>query len=140
MIGITSIKVSEVGVEGTGYAISTKQALPVIDDLVRVGYAIRPWIGVNLYTVDQLVILRYRLGVNQGALVTQVASGSPADKAGIKAGDVITSIDGKDITTVDDLNTILHGYNIGQQVSITYYRGSTSAIVSLTLASSPPSS
>jgi len=138
IVGITSIKVSQLGVEGMGYAISTKEALPIITDLVRVGYAIRPWIGVSLYTVDQLVVLRYGLAVQQGALVTQVASGGPADKAGIQAGDVVTSIDGKDVATVDDVSNAVHGYQVGQQVDITYYRGNTKNTVSVTLGASPP--
>ena len=79
-----------------GYAISTKEAQPIITDLVKVGYVVRPWIGISLYTVDQIVVLRYNLAVNQGALVTQVISDSPADKAGIHAGDVVTGVNGKD--------------------------------------------
>jgi len=101
---------------------------------------IRPWMGVGLYTVDQVVVLRYNLAVNQGALVTRVASGSPADKAGIKARDVITAIDGKEVTSVDDLNKIIHNYAIGQQISITYYRGPDKNTVQLMLAKSPPPS
>lgn len=138
VVGITSIKISQVGVEGMGYAISTKEALPIIYDLIRVGYASHPWIGASLYTVDQIVVLRYGLAVNQGALVTQIASGGPADKAGIQAGDVITAIEGRDVATVDDLNNIIHGYKIGQQVNITYYHGDTKNTVSITLAPSPP--
>ncbi len=138
VIGITSVKVAQVGVEGTGFAISTKEALPIITDLVRSGYAIRPWVGVSLYTVDQLVVLRYRLAVNQGALITQVVSGSPADKAGLKAGDVITEIDGKPVSSVDDVNNLLHADTIGQQVTFTYYRGSAAGKVTLTLVASPP--
>jgi serine protease Do len=119
VVGITSVKVAEIGVEGTGFAISSKTALPIITDLVKAGYVTRPWIGVSLYTVDQLVVLRYQLSVNQGALVTQVARGSPADNVGIRAGDVITNVGGKSVTSVDDVNKILHGYQIGQQVTIT---------------------
>ena len=136
-MGITSIKVAQLGVEGMGYAISTKEALPIITDLVKVGYAIRPWIGASVYTVDRLVVLRYNLAVNRGALVTQVASDSPADKAGIRARDVITAIAGKAVGSVDDLNSIVHGYQIGQQVDITYYHGKAKNTVSITLAPSP---
>jgi serine protease Do len=142
VVGITSVKVAEVGVEGTGYAISTKEALPIISDLVKSGYVIRPWLGVSLYSVNQLVVLRYNLAVNEGALITQVAKDSPADKSGLLAGDVITGIDSgtgsKNVTSVDDLNTIIHGDKIGQQVTITYYRGTTQSTVSLTLEASPP--
>ena len=56
VIGINSIKVAQVGVEGMGYAISIKVALPIIDDLVKNGYVTRPWMGVELYTVDQTVV------------------------------------------------------------------------------------
>ena len=83
---------AQVGVEGMGYAISIKEAKPIIDQLIKNGYVIRPYLGAGLYTVDQFVIFRYRLAVNKGVLVTEVASGSPADKAGIKPGDVITAV------------------------------------------------
>ena len=136
--GITSVKVAQVGVEGMGYAISTRTALPIIDDLVKIGYVIRPWMGVGLYSVDRVVILRYDLAVNQGALVTRVVSGSPADKAGIRARDVITAIDNRNVMAVEDLNKIIHTYAIGQQIAVTFYRGPDKNTVSLTLASSPP--
>ena len=136
--GITSVKVAQVGVEGMGYAISTRTALPIIDDLVKIGYVTRPWMGVGLYSVDRVVILRYDLAVNQGALVTRVVSGSPADKAGIKARDVITAIDNRNVMAVEDLNKIIHNYAIGQQITVTFYRGPDKNTVPLTLASSPP--
>jgi serine protease Do len=138
VIGITSIKVAQVGVEGMGYAISTSEALPIIDDLVKIGYAIRPWVGVSVYTVDQLVVLRYSLAVDSGALVTQVAIGSPADKAGIQAGDVITAVGSQAISTVDDFNNTIHGDQIGQQIDVTYYRGKVKNSVPVVLATSPP--
>jgi serine protease Do len=138
VIGITSVKVAQVGVEGMGYAISTREALPIISDLVKSGYVVRPWIGASVYTVDQIVVLRYSLAVNEGALVTQVAQGSPADKAGIQAGDVITAINDKSVTGADDLSNMLHDHQIGQQVNVTYYRGTAKNTVPLTLAASPP--
>ncbi len=138
VVGITSVKVAEVGVEGTGYAISMDQALPIITDLVKIGYYSRPWIGVSLYSVDSIVVLRYRLSVDKGALVTRVAAGSPADKIGIKPGDVITAIDNKAVANVAELNKILHNYQIGQSVTLTYYQGIAPNTVTITLAASPP--
>jgi serine protease Do len=75
--------------------------------------------------------------VNEGALITQVVRGSPAEQIGLKPGDVITAIDGKSIASVDELNEILHGYQIGQQVTITYYRGIAPNTVTITLVASP---
>jgi serine protease Do len=138
VVGITSVKVAQIGVEGMGYAISTRVALPIISDLVKVGYTIRPWMGINTYSVDRIVVLRYNLAVNKGALITQVVSDSPADKAGLKSGDVITTVNGKEVASAEDLNNLVHGYQIGQTVEITYYRSNAVNKVSLTLAASPP--
>jgi len=138
--GITSVKVADVGVEGTGYAISTRVAMPIIEELVKVGYIIRPWIGVNLYTVDRIVTLRYRLEVDHGALVTRGVSKSPADQAGIQAGDVITDIGSKKVSSVDDFTAAMHDYKVGEQVQITFYRDNKRNTVTITLAPSPPQS
>ena len=62
VIGINSIKVAQVGVEGMGYAISTKVAIPIINELVTNGYVTRPWLGVGLYTVDQTVVRQVQAG------------------------------------------------------------------------------
>jgi S1-C subfamily serine protease len=89
--------------------------------------------------VDQYVVFRYRLAVNKGAFVTQVDAGSPADKAGIKPGDVITSFNDKEITTGEELNQTIHSSQIGQQVKISYWRGSTqNTIYVVPVESLPP--
>jgi serine protease Do len=140
VVGINSIKVARVGVEGMGYAISAKEAIPIIDDLVKTGYVVRPWMGARLYTVDQTVVFRYRLGVNKGVLVTQITANGPADVAGLKPGDVITTIESKEVASVDDLNHIIHSYQIGQQIKLTYYRGNSQNSTDLVLAETPPPS
>ncbi len=78
VIGITSAKIASVGIESMGYAISIDTALPIIQELVNKGYVTRPWLGVGLYTVDQLAIAQLELKVDKGVLVTQVVAGSPA--------------------------------------------------------------
>jgi serine protease Do len=137
VIGINSIKVAQVGVEGMGYAISTKVAVPIIDALVKTGYVTRPWMGVGLYAVDQTVVIRYRLAVNKGVLVTQVSNNSPAAKAGIKPGDVITAVESKDVATVDEFTKTIRSYNIGQTVRITYWRGNSQTNADVILAQAP---
>ena len=139
VVGINSAKVSAVGVEGMGYSISTKTALPIINDLITKGYVVRPYIGADFYTVDSSIARRYNLGVNTGALVTQIYSGGPSDKAGIRAGDVIVSIDGKAITSSDDLSIILQSDKVGQQVQITYNRNGSQNTVTVTLTQTSPS-
>jgi len=78
------------------------------------------------------------LAVDSGALVTRVAAGSPAEKIGIVAGDVITAIDGKSVADVNELNKELHSHLIGQSVTLTYYHGIAPNTVTITLAPSPP--
>jgi serine protease Do len=139
VIGINSVKIAQVGVEGMGYAISSNTASPIIQQLVQNGYVVRPWLGVVLYTVDQYAVLRYNLAVDKGALVTEMAAGSPADEAGIKPGDVITNFAGEEIATADDLIQAIHSSEIGQEVEITFWRGNTQNTTYATLEESPPS-
>jgi len=138
VIGINSIKVAQVGVEGMGYAISINQAMPITNELMKTGYIVRPWIGIGVYTVDSWVASMYNLAADKGILVTEVAKGGPAEKAGLKTGDVITIVEGKEIASVDDLLTIINTYTVGQTVEITFWRGSDQKTASVTLAESPP--
>ncbi|MBA7689429.1 putative serine protease HtrA [subsurface metagenome] len=138
VIGITSVKIAEVGVEGMGYAISSNSALPIIEDLVTMGYVIRPWLGVVLYTVDEVVATRFGLAVNQGTLITEVLPNSPADEAGLEPGDVTVSFDGKEVTNTDDLIQAIRASQIGQEIEITYWRDETKYTTYATLIESPP--
>jgi serine protease Do len=138
VIGINSIKAAMVGVEGVGWAISTNEAMPIIEQLVNTGYVVRPWLGVGLYTVDQYVIQRYGLAVEEGALVTNVAIGSPADRANLEPGDVITGFDGKEVTNVKDLTQAIHSSEVGQDVEITFWRGEEKRTIVAALVESPP--
>lgn len=138
VIGITSAKLAAVEVEGLGYAISTNTARPIIEELVQKGYVVRPWLGVTLSTVSAWLARRYDLAVGTGAFITEVAAGSPALKAGLKAGDVIVSLDGKEVSTADELIQAIHSGQIGQQVQITFWRGKTKNTTTATLAESPP--
>jgi serine protease Do len=138
VIGITSIKIAQVGVEGMGYAISINEAMPVVEKLITVGYIVRPWLGVETATVNQMVASWYNLAVDAGALVTNVTSSSPAEAAGIKAGDVITAIDDKEVTGAGDLTQLINSYQVGQKIEITLWRGQVKDTISLTLGESPP--
>ncbi len=139
VIGITSIKIAQEGVEGMGYAISSNTAIPIIQQLIQKGYVIRPWLGVGLSNVSQWLALRYNLAVDEGAFITEVALDSPADEAGIEAGDVIIEFDGEEITNADELIQAIHSRQIGQRVAIVYWRGNVKNTTYATLAESPPS-
>ena len=135
VIGINSVKRVQVEVEGVGYAISTNEAMPIIDELITTGYVVRPWLGV---TVDNAG--RYNLAVDKGALIVNMASSSPADKAGLRAGDVVTKFEDQEITEVNELIRAIHSSQVGQTVEITFWRDETKNTTYATLIeSSPPS-
>ncbi|MCD6600043.1 MAG: trypsin-like peptidase domain-containing protein [Dehalococcoidia bacterium] len=137
VIGITSVKMAAAGVEGMGYAISINSAKPIIKTLIEQGYVSRPWLGVALYTVDPYVAAANGLSVNEGAFVVELVSGSPADIAGLREGDVIVRFGDKKITNVDDIVQTIHNSQIGQKVEITFFRGESSKTVWAQLQESP---
>jgi S1-C subfamily serine protease len=96
-----------------GYAINIREAMPMITTLISNGHIVRPWSGSGVYTVDQSVAAYYHLAVSKGMLVTDVATGSPADKAGILPGDVITAINGQVQTDDAALIDLINSFKIG---------------------------
>lgn len=137
VIGINSVKVAEVGVEGMSYAIGVNSAEPVIEDLIHQGYVTRPWLGVSLYTVDRVVAMMNDLSVDQGALVVEVARGSPAARAGLKKGDVIVEFEGIKVANLDDVLQSILDAEIGQQVQIGFVRGEERRSTTAQLEESP---
>ncbi len=125
VIGITSIKLVDVDVEGVGYAISMDTVLPVIQDLITLGYVVRPFLGIGGTTVDYAVAAFYNLEVDRGALLTSVTPGNPADKAGLNTDDVITAIDDEEINSFEELVQVIRSKEVGQEIKITYWRGSS---------------
>jgi S1-C subfamily serine protease len=121
-----------------GYAISIDSAMPIIQQLINSGYVARAYMGVNgLTTVDSIVAAQNNLGTDSGVLIGGVVSGSPADKAGLKANDVITAVDGTAITSNGQLVQIIQAKTPGTQVKVTYYRGTSKSTVTVTLGSTP---
>jgi len=139
VIGINSVKLAQVEVEGVGYAISSNEAMPIIEQLVNTGYVIRPFLGVQgLLTVDQAVAAYFDLSISSGALIRGIAPGGPADKAGLRAGDVIIGLNGKEMPAAQELIHAIHSSKIGQEVEITFWRDKTKNTTYATLAKSPP--
>jgi len=138
VIGITSIKIADIGLEGLGYAISITTAQDIIDQLIVRGYVIRPYLGVGLAEVTPLAAFLADLAVDSGALIANVEQGSPADAAGLEENDVIVKLDDREIVTVQDLLEAIHSRDIGQEVTIVYWRGEDRFTTTATLTVSPP--
>lgn len=137
VVGITSVKISMVGVEAMGWAISINSAMPIITQLINAGHVTRPYLGVSYSDVNPYLVWQYNLAVNEGILVTEVLAGYPAEEAGLKAGDVIVGFNGKDIANTGDFIPALTSCQIGQRVEIVYWRGDSKNTTYATLAESP---
>ena len=111
VIGINSIKMSETGVEGIGFAIAISEAKPIIDDLMNSGYVSgRSLIGITITES------------RNGLTVYSVVEGSGAEKAGIKEGDLIVKADGKAVNTSEGLNEIRDTKKPGDYITLTVIR------------------
>ncbi len=137
VIGITSAKLSAFGVEATGYAISMEVGMPIIQQLINNGRAVHPWLGVSLYTVDQLAIAEFDLSVEEGAFVVEVVKPSPANDGGLRRADVILSFNGSEVETVKDLVQAIRAARVGQEVEIVYVRGGQRITTTATLIERP---
>ena len=138
VIGITSAKIAKVGVEGMGYAISINSALPILQELINKGYVTRPFLGVELFTVNDYVAYYNGLAVNRGAIVTTIQPGSPAAKAGMRRLDVIIKYQGQQVNTAPELLRALRNSKIGDEISVTFVRGRNTLTATTLLTDSPP--
>ena len=134
VIGINTLKVSSTGVEGIGFAIPINSTTDVIDELITYNKVRRPYIGISGRDVDAETASQY--GLVEGIYVVSVEEYSPAETAGIQAGDVIIAINGTEVTTIDELNEIKNTYEIGDTVTLTIVRDGSEQEVSVTLGES----
>jgi serine protease Do len=122
-VGIASAIVSRSGgFSGVGFAIPIDLARPIVHQLRTAGRVTRGWLGVAIQPVTPELAKSFGLGEPKGALVASVADGSPADKAGIKPGDVIVKYDGKAVETPRVLPTLVANTGVGKSVEMTVIR------------------
>ncbi len=138
VIGINSAKIQSVEVEGVGWAIASTDALPIIQSLIKMGYVVRPWLGVGTQTVNPTVAFWQQLSVDTGVLITHVVADSPADLAGLEDGDVVVSFNGIQVATAYEMVSGIHVAEIDQTVNIVYWRNDEKHTITATLIESPP--
>ena len=126
------------GFMGISFAIPMDEAIRVSEQLRSSGRVTRGRIGVQIGAVSKDVAESIGLGKSQGAMVTGVESGSPADKAGVEAGDIITRFDGKPIEKVADLPRLVGNTKPGTKSAITVFRRGSARDLSITIAEIEP--
>lgn len=136
LVGINSIIESASGSSsGVGFAIPGNYAVEVAKTIISGQTVKHAYLGGSFQTVTAQNARRNNLSVNQGAYVAEVTSGSPADQAGIKQGDIITAIDDQEITSSDGVVLAVRSHNVGDTVQVKLMRGSQEMTVSVTLGS-----
>ena len=128
VIGINTaiIAPGQSGSIGIGFAIPANAASNVIDQLIEFGETKRGWLGVRIQDVTQEIADVEKLKKPAGALVASVGQNSPADKAGIKAGDIILEFDGKKIDTMRTLPKVVANTKVGKSVELKIWRNKKS--------------
>lgn len=135
VIGINNLKLSGEGIEGIGFAIPINSTTDVINQLIEFKTVKRPYIGISGQGIDSSITEIY--GLPAGVSVKEVEKGSPAEAAGIEKGDIIIKIEGKEISTVTELNKIKYTYKIGDTITLTILRNGQEKDLKLTLGEEP---
>lgn len=132
VIGINTLKLSGSGVEGLGFAIPINDTVNVYKQLISNGKVARPYIGIQGRDVTSEMAKQYSLS-QEGIYIVSVEAFSAAEKAGIQVGDFVTSFDGQDVKTMDELNTIKNKHNIGDEVKIKVIKNNEEKELTITL-------
>ncbi len=135
VIGINTAIISYA--QGIGFAVDIGAAKEIFQDLVKLGRVVRPWIGILYSKLSDDLAKSLGLTDIRGVLIKEVYAGSPAEKIGLKANDVITAVEGQAIVKMEDLRAALKAKKVGDSITITIWRQGTIQNFTLTLEEMP---
>jgi serine protease Do len=135
VIGITNMKISSSSVEGMGFAIPIENAIQYASKFMNGEVVVRPYLGISMYDMSNNMFSEDTTGI----YVAAVENGSPAEKAGIQKGDIITKIGDKEVASSSYLKYELYKYSIGDKVKITYKRNNKEQSTTIALGSTSAS-
>ncbi|WP_277559404.1 Do family serine endopeptidase [Acinetobacter beijerinckii] len=125
------------GYMGLSFSIPIDVAMDVVQQLKTTGKVTRSYLGIMLQDIDRNLAEAYKLPKPEGSLITQVTAKSPAEKAGLKSGDVILKINGASISRTSDLLNVLNRVAPGQTVQLDVLRDEKTRTISATLGTAP---
>lgn len=134
VIGVTNAKYSSSGsdasIDNIGFAIPMNSIRQIVDSIIEKGYISKPYLGVSVLDVNE----SYQIyGLPAGASIQSVAQDSPAQKAGLNIGDIITKAGAKEITCSNDLINVVAGSQVGDSIELTVYRKGQTVTVTVVL-------
>ena len=139
VIGINTLKLSGTGIEGMGFAIPINSTTKIISQLTEFGEVKRPYIGISGYSVNDYVseVVRQQYELPNGIYVYSVENDSPASAAEIQKGDIVTKINGIEVSSISELNKEKNKHDIGEEVTLTIVRKQKEQEVKVKLAETP---
>ncbi|HEU5424476.1 MAG TPA: trypsin-like peptidase domain-containing protein [Nitrolancea sp.] len=144
VIGINTLVAGEaepgVQAEGIGFAIAINTAKQIADEIVSTGKATHPYVGVSYIPLTPAIAAQLNVTATKGALVQSVVDGSPAAKAGLQKGDIVTKVDGQELTTDSSFANTVESHKVGDTLTLTVVRNGQTMQVPVTLAERPAGS
>ena len=135
VVGINTLKISGEGVEGVGFAIPINSTKDIYEQLIEYSKVKRPYLGIGGIDINESMAKEYSLTV--GVYVKSLENFGAAERSGIKVGDVITKVDGKDIENMNELNEIKNQKEIGDKITLTIWRNGETLDIDVTLQEQP---
>ncbi len=134
VVGINSAKLVASNAEGMGFALSINEVKPILEELISKGHVSRPYLGVTInsnYQVDEDTAEKYEIPM--GIQIADVVKGGPADKAGLRTGDIIYKVDDTLIQSFEDLSDIIDNSQVGDQLRVLANRNGEKITANVTL-------
>ncbi len=132
VVGINTAIIAQA--HGIGFSVPVNMAKDILNDLKTKGHVTRGWLGVSIQEITPDIAANLKLKDRKGALVGQVFEGDPADKASIKAGDIIISIDGRSVKDPSELLRIVATLPVGKKVPVTILRDGAEKTLTVVIA------
>jgi S1-C subfamily serine protease len=141
VVGINTLVAGQaepgVQAQGIGFAISIDSAKTIADQLVSTGHVVHPYVGISFAPLTPALATQLGTPGTSGVVVTRVTPGSPAEQAGLRPRDIITSVNGQPLQTDTALAEALANHQVGDTLQLTVQRGTQPLTLSVTLAPRP---
>jgi serine protease DegQ len=139
LLGINTAIYSRTGGNlGIGFAIPMSTAKTVMEAIISHGQVVRGWIGVEPQDITPELAESFGLGKKTGAIIAGVLKGGPADRAGMRPGDILVSIDGKVVADTTEMLNVIAQLTPGQEIAMTVLRKSQETKLNITVGKRPP--
>ena len=138
LVGVNTAIYSQTGTSmGIGYAIPVSIARQVMEQIIEKGSVTRGWIGVGVQDINKELAESFKLPTAKGVLITQIERGSPADKAGVKLGDVLMSVNGKPVGDTTTMLNLVAALRPGEQARVRVARNLEETELTVTIGRRP---